>query len=521
MNAALRRPALLALALVALSLALYLATIAPTITWQHDGYDAGDLITAAYTLGIPHPTGYPTYILLGKLMTLLPVGDVAYRMNLLSAWSAALAVGLLYLVARMTLPGEHEGVWASFVAALWLASSRIFWSQALITEVYAFNAFLFALLLLLCLQLNEQVLDAKSGALPSHSLLRTTALTAWIYGLSLGNHLTIAFSAPLVLWHGWQVYKRRLLSARHWAAVAAASAVGLAVYAYLPLRAGREPLMNWGDPRTLHGLVWMVSGGIYRRFVMALPLAQWPARLLAWAGLLRQQFGVLGTALGLLGIWAHARRDTGQAGILLLTFALYSLYAAGYNTTDSYVYLLPVYIVFALWIAHGAAVVLQSLEQSRVIALALAAALLLLPLDAVRANWRAVDLHNDRSAYEYGSGVFAQVPDRAIVISATDPHTFTLWYFARVVVNRPSVAVLDRDLLVYDWYVAGLRESYPWLRWQSTSSGTAQSIEELVEANRQEYAIFLADIDDALMARYAFEREGLLYRLQGKPRFSS
>ena len=68
----------------------------------------------------------------------------------------------------------------------------------------------------------------------------------------------------------------------------------------------------------------MVSGGIYRPFVMALPLAQWPARVLAWARLLMEQFGAIGTGLGLLGMWAHARRNVGQTGILLLTLALYS-----------------------------------------------------------------------------------------------------------------------------------------------------------------------------------------------------
>jgi hypothetical protein len=517
MNDPLNRRALIPLALFVVSLSLYLVTMAPTITWQHDGYDAGDLITAAYTLGIPHPTGYPTYMLLGKLMTLLPVGDVAYRMNLLSACSAAVAVSLLYLAARMTLPRVPMAMWASLAAAFWLAGSRIFWSQALITEVYAFNALLFAVLLLLCLRLSQQASDQVPEGAARQDVLRTTARIACIYGLSLGNHLTIAFSAPLLLWHGWQVHKRRLLSARQWATVAAALAVGLAVYAYLPLRAGREPLMNWGDPRTLRGLVWMVSGGIYRPFVMALPLAQWPTRLLAWAGLLRQQFGVAGTALGLLGIWAHARRNASQAEILLLTFALYSLYAAGYNTTDSYVYLLPVYSLFALWIAHGAVFVLHSPGQTRAVAVALAALLLLLPLVTLRANWPLVDLHNDRSAHDYGTQVFAQVPDDAIVISATDPHTFTLWYFARVVVNRPLVAVVDRDLLIYDWYVAGLQRRYPWLRWPLASPAATPSVEQLVEANRHHYEVFLADADDQLLARYPFERQGQLYRLRNTP----
>ena len=77
--------------------AVYLRTLAPTVMW----YDMGELPTAAYVLGIAHNTGYPLYLLLGKLFTLIPVGDVAYRVNLMSACSAALTVFVLYLVVMI------------------------------------------------------------------------------------------------------------------------------------------------------------------------------------------------------------------------------------------------------------------------------------------------------------------------------------------------------------------------------------------------------------------------------------
>jgi hypothetical protein len=70
----------------------YCLTLAPTITWEHDGVDSGDLITAAYTLGIAHPPGYPLFTLLARVFTLLPVGEIAYRVNLMSALLAAATV---------------------------------------------------------------------------------------------------------------------------------------------------------------------------------------------------------------------------------------------------------------------------------------------------------------------------------------------------------------------------------------------------------------------------------------------
>jgi hypothetical protein len=77
----------------AAALAVYLATFSRDLTWAHYGIDGGDLITAVMTQGAPHPTGYPTYILLGKLVGSVPLGLIAARFSLLSALPMALAAG--------------------------------------------------------------------------------------------------------------------------------------------------------------------------------------------------------------------------------------------------------------------------------------------------------------------------------------------------------------------------------------------------------------------------------------------
>src|SRR5512136_2984111 len=87
-----------AAALGLLAAAVYWLSLAPTITWQHDGADSGDLATAVAVGGVPHPSGYPTYLALAELFRVLPLGgDVAYRLNLMSAVCAAAAAGLLSL----------------------------------------------------------------------------------------------------------------------------------------------------------------------------------------------------------------------------------------------------------------------------------------------------------------------------------------------------------------------------------------------------------------------------------------
>jgi len=510
-----RQRIILPLLPLVLSLGLYLRTLAPTITWQHNGYDAGDLITAAYTLGIPHPTGYPTYTLLGKVFTLLPLGDVAYRMNLLSALCAALTILLLYQTSTILLRSQAYTTLAALCASLLLATSRIFWSQALITEVYALNCLFFAIILYLLFKAQLH-LSGELGPVGQMYVFRISALLALTYGLSLGNHLTIIFSLPLLLLYGIDLFRRRTLSLWQWIRVLAMFLLGLSIYIYLPLRAGDQPLLNWGDPRTWRGFLWLVSGGIYRHYILALPATHWGERILAWIGLLRQQFGIAGAALGLLGAWRLAELSRQQCLVFLLTFAIYSIYAIGYNTTDSYVYLLPAYFLYALWIAQGAQYILQTLaniqsRHSKVLTVFASVALLILPLSSLHVNLPLVDLGSDFSAYEYGSQVFAQVPDSSIIISASDAHTFTLWYFARVVTERDQVAVIDRDLLSYDWYANGLRQAYPWLDLPPAS--IPLSVNNLIESNIH-HAIFLTDMDSELMSRYTFQQQGTLYQLQ-------
>jgi hypothetical protein len=140
------------------SFCTYLATLARSITWRHDGADGGDLIAAAYTFGIPHPTGYPLYVLLTRLFTFLPWGDIAYWVNLMSAFFAAATIPLVCLASSNLLAptiemeedpvlGTAEGPVLSTVegwsdrmaalapavtAALAFAFSPVFWSQAVI-----------------------------------------------------------------------------------------------------------------------------------------------------------------------------------------------------------------------------------------------------------------------------------------------------------------------------------------------------------------------------------------------------
>ena len=118
-------------------LAIYLGTLALGLTWANAGSDGGDLIAAAATGGIAHPTGYPLYLLLARLFQFLPLGSLAFRANLLSAIATALAAALVYgLVMRSSSSSREVLNWPAGLAAGYaFGLAPLIWSQAVMTEV--------------------------------------------------------------------------------------------------------------------------------------------------------------------------------------------------------------------------------------------------------------------------------------------------------------------------------------------------------------------------------------------------
>ena len=69
--------------------------------------DSGELIAVVHTLGTAHPPGYPLWTLLAAgWERVLPLGSVAFRLNLLSAVCTALAAATLVYEYLALLPSE-------------------------------------------------------------------------------------------------------------------------------------------------------------------------------------------------------------------------------------------------------------------------------------------------------------------------------------------------------------------------------------------------------------------------------
>ena len=280
----------------------YIFSLAPTVTL----WDAGEFITAAYTLGIPHPPGTPLFVIAGHVWGMVvAIGGYAWRLNLLSAVCSAGAAGFMFLAAHRALLGEARLLRLAGAGAATLISAFTFtvWQNSNETEVYAVSMFMIGAIVWLALRWR----DVRSP--------RYLLLIVYVMALSIGNHLLALLAGPAVAvfvaltiwrdaagspdarraaWAEWIVFTTMwaLLvavglgktgvfwfaaalvgAAVVWAAMSGAGAfggaviavalVGVSTYAFLYIRAGLDPVLNEADPSTWQNLLAVVQRAQY------------------------------------------------------------------------------------------------------------------------------------------------------------------------------------------------------------------------------------------------------------------
>jgi hypothetical protein len=500
---------------------LYLLTLAPSITQRHFGVDGAELATAAYTWGVAHPPGYPTYIILAKSFSLiLPWGDIAHRINVFSALSGAGATVLVYYISHLLIErvdrntgiSSHRTKIAASIAAVAFAVSPLLWSQSVIAEVYSLNVLFAGGVILLVLQCGR-------GAVSDSRFL---LLAAFLLGLGLGNHLTLAFLVIPVAYY--MFLYRGALTLRFIASLLGLLALGLCVYFYLPLRASHNPPINWGDASTLEGFVWTVSAVPYRDMAFGLPLAQFPDRLMEWGDLLLRQFNVVGLFLGILGAWRLRIANSHLLVFTGLLFLSYNAYSLMYHTSDSRVYLLPAFLVFSLWMAVGLHWLIyeaaESVDLRRVLPISPTLAIATIVFISVPGlqlliNFQGVSLREDRETLTYAQDIFQRVEHNAIIIADTEKEMFSLWYYSYVIEEGNGPTVLSTRLMQFDWYTIGQRERYPEIVPADTTGNYKSRLNHIIDHNLGTRPVYITTGSGFLLDDFEglVEEGGDLYRL--------
>ena len=227
---------------------VYLYTIAPTVSL----WDCGEFIACSHILGVPHPPGTPFYVLIGRIFDIfLPFGEVAKRINFLSAFSSALAGGFLFLLILKVVGRFKENQKKELPLNVYLISVFIsigaglsfsVWDSAVEAEVYSTSLLIVTLGLWLVIHWSD-----NRGMKGDHNYL---LLLVYLLALSFGIHLLPLLLIPgtlvFLLLTDWKVLKNpKLISF-----AVLLIAIGVSTYLYLLIRAQANPGVNEADPTT-------------------------------------------------------------------------------------------------------------------------------------------------------------------------------------------------------------------------------------------------------------------------------
>ncbi|MCP4445384.1 MAG: DUF2723 domain-containing protein [Myxococcales bacterium] len=430
------------------SFCLYAITSSPTIGWL----DSPEFVAQAATLGVSHSPGHPLPALLGRLAGLVPIGDLAWRVNLVSALCAAGAVALLFASLRRivssTAPriGRSSARVIAMSLALAAGASWALWSNAVRAEVYALQC-------LLSVGAIYALLRFESS---SHS--RWILAASFLLALGLANHhllaLTILLPAILVI-----LIRPSRPAPITYARAAGIGMLGLCALLYLPVRSLAHPLVNFGAPHTLERFFWTLRGAAFRRSATqehaSTPLVDAIQIVMALSEALSAPL----LLFALYGAWtgrhcmATRRPVHLLLGIVLLCMGARVLLGFDPETPDHHAYLLPAILALYLLAAIGIArLVSHALEAKHPLpkapALAAVALALLVPIQ-VASKWSVSSQRTAWASDDMAHWEVETLPPRSLVLLAYFQTTFRTWAVNSVEGLRPDVAYLDRSFLSY------------------------------------------------------------------------
>ncbi|MFI5349736.1 MAG: protein O-mannosyl-transferase family [Elusimicrobiota bacterium] len=478
----------------------YLRALPPALApWR----DTGEMSLASWTLGVAHPTSYPLFVLLGRAARLIPLGNFAYRLNVLSAAAGAAAAALLFGFLR-----RRRGVFPALAAAAWLAFNIAFWTVSQVSEMYSLWILCAIAMMALALAASE---EADERLWPAF---------CFFAGLLAGNRLDLILWAPGLL---WLALARRPATKDEdglWAGVAlivfpaaavltgsnlpfagligltllwvargpgvsrrlgvgaAAGLGGLSIYLFLPVRSSTGPLLDWNHPAALPNFLDSI---LRTRYGGTLDLISknyatgelFGENLRRWGAHLWDAFGPAGLAAAFAGCAAGFREDRrrwlGRAACWWWSGPVFIFLANMPPNPHSSAILEPHYLLsdaaLVFWAADGVAVLAGA---ARGLAPAFAAAALLWPL------WRGVPARADRRAhlynYDFARDVFRAAPPGSVVVAKKDVQLYALWHYQTVQGWRPDLRIVAQGLAGSPWYRAGWRRRDPDLPVSSLAS---------------------------------------------------
>jgi len=477
---------------------LYIVSCAPGVLWQDSGIYQYRIwhndIEGSLGLALSHPL----YHIIGIGVKNIPLGEFAYRINLISAISAAFTIANLFLLLRLWL----KRILPAVIAAVTLALSHTMWLNASIAEVYTLYTALFTAELVFLLQYLK---SKRIGYL---------YLLGLFNGLAIANHMwgVIAFACYLVLLITLLVKKQ--INLKHFVIIAVLWIIGASPYEYLIIK----NVVETGDftavvSSAFFGKRW--QGNVLNTSI-SVRLIKENLILMAY------NFPTPNVVFFFMGLYGLKELSLSRSftKIILTLLVLFLVFAFRYTVPDRYVFFMPFYCLTAVLIGVGVYFSFRSYPQKQYTILILAFAFLPLaaykfvPLVAEKAGInlgtkRTIPYRNEyiwflqpwKTGYnnpeQFAKEALSGVEKEAIII-ADSTTVFPLWYVQEVKGTRPDVKIISTQ------------RNYK----NPIAFPTIDTIGNLV-AERAFYVVSPVEgyCPDFLLERYEFEKRGVLWKV--------
>lgn len=484
-----------------IALILYIITLYPDVGFM----DTGELAAACYTFGVPHPTGYPLFLLIGYIVSMLPLGgSVIYKLNLLSSVLTALTAVVLfyasynfvkYLIQQILNPtskktaaiyqkttdkkykrsNEQDSINKSkniisdfeafacclaFGTAMSFAFINTVWSSAVQVEVYALHSLFLSLLMLYIIKILVNI---------KKPVKKDWAVFFIILGFSFSNHLTTMFILPGCLYLLFMMYNSNKVFCRSLLPLVLLVIPGLLMYAVLVIASSYQPYLNWSNVSNISNLIDHLRGADYSQLMFS-STSKFGVNAADFFKNLPAEFAYLPLLFiiaGFILLW-KTFRDFVILSIFIILFNLF--YAFNYNIVDINTYYLLVYIIFVLTIPAGIIYLLSAGKYSVVIKTGnvnsltkkAAAAVVLITVLSAGLNFKENNNSGNYANVDFTLNAINSVKHDAIIVAYDWAYLYSASLYYKQVENiRPDVKIFNIKFLAVNWYLKMIEKFYP------------------------------------------------------------
>ena len=548
---------LLAVGAGIICLIVYIITLNPTVTFM----DSGELAAVCAAFGIPHPTGYPLFLVIGYVFTKLPFSSSpVYNLNLMSAILSAGAVVVFYYVSYLLLSNLKSASGTqtvkrkkekrskekhvkevnifnadsiaiiSFFASLVFGFSKTFWENALSVEVYPLHSLFLILLIYYCLRIYFNLKEHNK---------KDWIILFILLGFSFANHMTTVFIVPGIVYIYVLQYKEDILYAKSLSKQFLYVIPGLLLYLVLMVRASSGPYLNWSEPDTFSNLWHHITGGDYSQLMFS-SSSVFSKNFKLFFGTVLNEYAVISGIISLIGLiflYKQNRVIFYYFVILILSCLVYSL---NYNIRDLLSYFLLIYILLGLTFGIGFINSLNKLVKSKTnfILITVIAGVILSGFSLVY-NFKANDESKNYAVEDITLNTLNELGPNSILMTYDWGYVYpAALYYQQVSKVRGDVKVFNVKFLSVPWYLDMIKKYYPdiyesckteiisYTKTYGDDNMHSQRLTNLVrtfiDKGYKKYAIYMT-FDFAyskeirsILSDYLIQPDGLVYKLTAK-----